>query len=176
MNATWNHHLSVWQKFTEEQFKEIIRSGCSYIKSGNFQIRLFFHWGSINLPLWKRSFYVEIITPTWNQLRKAIIKRSRLKNKANKSGKCADETAFKRNLVVKLNKEAKKSLRIYRPHACNFIKKETRSQVNFAKFLRTPFLQNTSGWLLLLHEKSNIVYYIWNTKKNYFHLRFFQNI
>ena len=83
------------KNFTEEQFKEINRSGCSYIKGGNFQIRLFFHWGSINLPLWKRSFYVEIITPTWNQLRKAIIKRSRLKNKANKSGKCADETAFK---------------------------------------------------------------------------------
>ena len=33
-----------------------------------------------------------------------------------------------------------------RPDACNFIKKETLAQVfpvNFAKFLRTPFLQNT---------------------------------
>ena len=33
-----------------------------------------------------------------------------------------------------------------------FIKKETLAQVfsvNFAKFLRTPSLQNTSGWLLL---------------------------
>ena len=33
------------------------------------------------------------------------------------------------------------------PQACNFIKKETLTQVfplNFAKFLRTPFLQNTS--------------------------------
>ena len=39
------------------------------------------------------------------------MKRSRLKNKANKSGKPADKTAYKtqRNLVVKLNKEAKKS-------------------------------------------------------------------
>ena len=46
-----------------------------------------------------------------SQMRKAIMKRSRLKNKANKSGKLADKTAYKtqRNLVVKLNKEAKKS-------------------------------------------------------------------
>ena len=45
------------------------------------------------------------------QLRKAIMKRSRLKNKANKSGKLADKTAYKtqRNLVVKLYKETKKS-------------------------------------------------------------------
>ena len=38
------------------------------------------------------------------------------------------------------------------PEACNFIKKETRAQlfpVNFVKFLRTSFLQNTSGPLLL---------------------------
>ena len=36
--------------------------------------------------------------------------------------------------------------------ACNFIKIETLAQVfpvNFAKFLRTPFSQNTSGRLLL---------------------------
>ena len=44
-----------------------------------------------------------------SHFRKAIMKRSRLKNKANKSGKPADKTAYKtpRNLVVKLNKEAK---------------------------------------------------------------------
>ena len=43
-----------------------------------------------------------------SQLRKAIIKRSRLKNKANKSGKSADKIAYKTqiNLGVKLNKEA----------------------------------------------------------------------
>ena len=36
--------------------------------------------------------------------------------------------------------------------ACNFIKKETLAQVSscdLSKFLRTAFLQNTSGWLLL---------------------------
>ena len=42
-----------------------------------------------------------------SQLRKAIIKKSRLENKANKNGKPADKT--QRNFVVKLNKEAKKS-------------------------------------------------------------------
>ena len=41
-----------------------------------------------------------------SQLRNAIMKRSRLKNKANKRGKPADKTAYKtqRNLVIKLNK------------------------------------------------------------------------
>ena len=47
--------------------------------------------------------------------------------------------------------------------ACNFINKETLAQVfpvNFAKFLRTPFLQNTSGRLLLhhVHMKTIIPY------------------
>ena len=39
------------------------------------------------------------------------MKRSRLKNKANKSGQPVDETAYKTqsNLVVQLNKEARKS-------------------------------------------------------------------
>ena len=35
-----------------------------------------------------------------------------------------------------------------RPEACNFIKKRLWRRcfpVNFAKFIRTPFLQNTSG-------------------------------
>ena len=37
-----------------------------------------------------------------------------------------------------------------RPNACNFIKRETKCfPVSFAKFLRTPFLRNTSGRLLL---------------------------
>ena len=40
------------------------------------------------------------------------------------------------------------------PEACNFIKKETLAQmfsVNFAKLLRTPFSQNTSGGCFLHH-------------------------
>ena len=41
--------------------------------------------------------------------------------------------------------------------ACNFVKKDTLAQVfpvNFAKFLRTTFLQNTSGRLLLTDHKA----------------------
>ena len=46
-----------------------------------------------------------------SHLRKAIMKRSRYKNKANEIGKPADKTDYKtqRNLVIKLNKEPKKS-------------------------------------------------------------------
>ena len=44
-----------------------------------------------------------------------------------------------------------------KPEACNFIKKETLTQVffpvNFVKFLRTAFLQNTSGRLLQQDRK-----------------------
>ena len=43
------------------------------------------------------------------KLMKAIMKRSRFKNRANNSGKPTDKTVYKKekNLVVKLNKEAK---------------------------------------------------------------------
>ena len=43
------------------------------------------------------------------QLRKVIMKRSRLENKANKCGKLADKTAYKTqgNLAVKLKKKPK---------------------------------------------------------------------
>ena len=45
-----------------------------------------------------------------SQLRKAIMKRSRLKNKANKSSKPADKTAYQtqRNFVVKLKPSNRK--------------------------------------------------------------------
>ena len=44
-----------------------------------------------------------------------------------------------------------RSIQIERPEACNFIEKDSDTgvfPVNFANFLRTPFLQNTSGRLL----------------------------
>ena len=52
--------------------------------------------------------------------------------------------------------------------AYNFIKKETLTQVfpvNFAKFLITPFLRNTSGRLLLIYflRCFNINQRIWTT-------------
>ena len=48
--------------------------------------------------------------------------------------------------------------------SCNFIKKETLARclpVNFAKFLRTSFLQNTSGRLLLHWQYFSWQYAIW---------------
>ena len=55
------------------------------------------------------------------------MKRCRLKNKANNSGKSADKTAHKTqgNLVVKLNKEAKKSF------LKNQITKNATNKMNF---------------------------------------------
>ena len=50
----------------------------------------------------------------------------------------------------------KKKVFLKEPKACNFIKKRLwhrRFPVNFAKFLRTPLLQNTSRWLLLHADK-----------------------
>ena len=41
------------------------------------------------------------------------------------------------------------------PQACNFIEKGSLTRVftiNFVKFLRTPFLQNTSGQLIILSQ------------------------
>ena len=60
------------------------------------------------------------------------------------------------------------------PETCNSIKKETLAQVvlvNFVKFLKTPFLQNTSGRLLLfvantlidnvkIYQKTNLSRYL----------------
>ena len=48
--------------------------------------------------------------------------------------------------------------KIYMPQACNFIKKETLTQVfscEFSEFLRTPFFQNTSEELLLNFTNEN---------------------
>ena len=47
------------------------------------------------------------------------------------------------------------------PETCNFIKKRLWHRsfpVNFAKFLRTPFLQNTSGRLLLQRLLPSLLY------------------
>ena len=61
---------------------------------------------------------------------------------------------MKKDILENFAKFTRKHL--CRPHAWNFVNKETLAQVvffvNFVKFLRTPFLQNTSGQLLLLIE------------------------
>ena len=75
-----------------------------------------------------------------NSHMRSSIKKVVLRNFSKFTGKHLCQSLF-------LNKVAG-----LRPKACNFIKKETPAQVffvNFEKFLRTPFLQNTSGRLLL---------------------------
>ena len=100
-----------YKNFTEEQFKEAIRSNCSSIGSGNLTslhhvIEKRFDQFALMKKIVLRGNNKPYMT---SQLGKAIMKRFGLKDKANKSGKPADKTAFKthRNLVVKLNKEVK---------------------------------------------------------------------
>ena len=55
------------------------------------------------------------------------------------------------SFLIKLQATAFKKSEVIKSVACNFIKKEALalvSYVNFAKFLSTPFLENTSGRLL----------------------------
>ena len=66
---------------------------------------------SISLLMLKILLSVNNKPSMTSSLRNAIMKRSRLKNKANNSCKLAVKTAYnkhKRNLVVKLNEEVKK--------------------------------------------------------------------
>ena len=52
----------------------------------------------------------------------------------------------------------------FQADACSFIKKETLSfPVNFAKSLKPPFLQNTSGRLPLKNAASKIIDWVLNT-------------
>ena len=99
-----------YKNFSEEKFKEAIR--------------LFLHCGwQLNFSStcnWKKARSIcsnekDVLRGNnkphmTSQLRKAIMKRSRLKNKANTSGKPDDKAAYKtqRNLVVKWTKRAKK--------------------------------------------------------------------
>ena len=64
-----------------------------------------------------------------------------------------------RNFAKFIGKQKCQSLFLnkIKPEACNFIKKRPWHRyfpVNFAKFLRTPFLQNTSGQLFLRWNKT----------------------
>ena len=76
-------------------------------------------------------------SPPRSSHQRCSVKKSVLKNFAKFTGKHLRQSFF-------FNKVA--------GAACNFIKKETLTQVfpvNFTKFLRIPFLQKTSGRLLL---------------------------
>ena len=102
-----------YKNFTEEHLKEAIRSDCSYIEGGNLTSLQHVIEKRFDqfVPMKKIILRGNNKPHMTSQLRKAIMKKSRLKNRANKSCKPADKTVYKtpRNLVVKLNKEAKKS-------------------------------------------------------------------
>ena len=70
---------------------------------------------------------------------KGFLKKGVLRNSQNSQENNVLETFF----LVKLNSEI-----------CNFFKNETLAQmlffVNFAKFIRAPFLQNTTRRMLLI--------------------------
>ena len=92
--------------------KEAIRSDCSYIEGGNLtSLQHVIEKRLDQLLLWKRSFYVEIINPTWHlNWEKLSWKDLDLKIKQIKAVNLLIKQLIRqRNLVVKLNKEAKKS-------------------------------------------------------------------
>ena len=66
-----------YKNFTEDQFKEAIKSDCPYVEGGNLTSLQ----NSSNQP------------HMTSQLRKAVMKRSQFKNKANKTRKPAEKTA-----------------------------------------------------------------------------------
>ena len=100
-------YRSSWKKF-----KEAIRSNFSYIEGGNLtSLQHIIEKNLDQFPTGKIALAGNSKPHMTTQSRKAIIKRSRFKSKANNSSKPADKTAYKneRTLIVKLNKEPKKS-------------------------------------------------------------------
>ena len=97
------------------------------------------------------TFSLEVLTSKFDELEKdrsrrwrCFVKKGVLKNFAKFTGKHLCQSLF-------FNKVA--------GNACNFIKKEDLAQVffpvNFSKFSRTLFLQNTSGRLLLERKEKD---------------------
>ena len=107
------HTYQSCQDFTEKRFKEAIRSDSSYIEGGHLTLLQNVIEKRLNqfAPVMNIVICGDDKPHMTSQLRKAIMKRFRLKNKANKSGKPADKTVYKkqRNVVLKLNKKAKNS-------------------------------------------------------------------
>ena len=101
-----------YKNFSEEHLKEAIRSDCSYIDDGNLASvqHVIEKRPDQFAPMKKIVLRGNTKPHMTSQLRKAIIKRSQLENKANEIDKPADETAYKkqRNLVVKLNEKPRK--------------------------------------------------------------------
>ena len=98
------NHFSL-QAFEEDLSEALIDCGDSYDKFENiFTSKLNKH--APKKRKWVRGNHKPYIN---KELRKAIMKRSRLKNKANKTKKPTDIRNFKkqRNYVVNMNKQAK---------------------------------------------------------------------
>ena len=86
-----------YKNFTKEPFKEAIRSDCYYIEGGNLTSLQHVIERRLDqfAPVKKFLLRGNDKPHMTSQLKKAIMKRSRLKNKGNKSGKPADKTAYK---------------------------------------------------------------------------------
>ena len=77
-----------------------------------------------------------------SQLRKAIIERSTFKSKGKKIGEPANETAYqkqRKNLVIKLNKEAKKNFSPFRNQITENIRNKKISKLQKVSFAQKDF-------------------------------------
>ena len=116
----------------------------------------------VNIPTLSGYFPFFIWFFCWNEIsKKSSMKEDTQKMKNFKANHILDRSSHRRcsvrkdvlrNFATFTGKHLCQGLFMSGPKACNFIKKwlwHCCFPVNFAKFLRTPFLQNTSGWLLL---------------------------
>ena len=108
----------------------------------------------------------------WNEIsKKSSIKEDTRKMENCKANHILDRSSHQRcsvreyilrNFAKFAGKYLCQGLFMPGPKACNFIKKRLWHRcfpVNFVKFLKTPFLQNTSGWLLLFTVNEVSDYY-----------------
>ena len=83
------------------------------------------------------SLHIDASINTWISYQKCSLRKDGLRNFAKFRGKHLYQSLFFDKVAVEL---------------CSFIRKRSWRRcfpLNFWKFLRTPFSQNTSGWLLL---------------------------
>ena len=111
---------------------------CSFIKRST-QGRCFPDNFFIGISESFKSFFIvkSYITGSWSSHPRYSIRKGVLRNFAKLTGKHLSQSLF----LIKLKK------RLF--HRC--------FPVSFAKFLRTPFLQNTSGQLLLRQRNKNLI-------------------
>ena len=100
-----------YKKFNEDLFLSDLKSSLLNINNYTSFQKQFLHILQVHAPLKEKSIRGNNKPHVTKTLRKAIMLRSRLKNKANKSKLPDDILLFKkqRNLVVSLNRKEKKS-------------------------------------------------------------------